>query len=56
MILCCHFLWFCDVESDVTNTDLTPNHSLVGGSSPAHCGTPVVVNLQKTRDEINESF
>lgn len=55
MILCSHFLWFCDVES-VTNRDLTPNHSLVGGSGTAHCATPVLVNLQKIQDERNESF
>lgn len=48
MILCSDFLWFCDVESDVTHRDLSPNHSLVGGSSTA---TPVPVNLQKIQDE-----
>lgn len=56
MILCSHFFWFCDVESDVPNRDLTPNHRLVGGSSTAHCATPIPVNLQKIQDERNESF
>lgn len=53
MILCSDFLWFCDVESDVTHRDLTPNHSLVGGSSTA---TPVPVNLQKIQDEKRSPF
>lgn len=56
MILCSHFLWFCDVETDVTNRDLTPNHSLVGGSSTSHCATPVLVNLQKIQGEEMSPF
>lgn len=49
MILCSHFLWFCDEDSDVTNRDLTPNHSLVGGSGTAHCATPVLWTCRKYR-------
>lgn len=56
MNLCSHFLWFCDVETDVTNRDLTPNHSLVGGSSTSHCATPVLVNLQKIQGEEMSPF
>lgn len=56
MILCSHFLCFCDEESDVTNKDLIPNQSLVGGSSTSHCATPVLVNLQKIQGESSGSF
>lgn len=56
MILCSHFLWFCDVESDVTIRDVTPNHSQVGGSSTAHCATPGPVNLEKIQDEEMNPF